>query len=237
MVEKIVKRAVGRPKKDVIDSLSGVYWFKELSRRSKKNAYHLEKEFSQDKFKKNIDGLVDRPCQWNKYESGRHLPSLGLQEKVETVYPGSSILLNYPIWDLLKQRPPSDERLQVMMSNIKPNMTKYIGKPPKELGINVRIKRLNFFLNTPLEDILMNQNIMLRKFTGLLILIVDAENKGDKYLFMSSVHSAILIMPYILEVFFNSIRDDFYDAFKNRYLFNNEKFEPELSTLRLKLNS
>jgi hypothetical protein len=233
MVDQVVKRTVGRPPRDIIDSLRGIYWFKELARRSNKNAYHLEKQFSADKFKKNIDGLVERPCQWNKYASGKHLPSRPLQEKVEAAYPGSSNLLNLPVWDLLRQRAPSDEKLQVIMSNIKPNMTKYIGKPPKELGIRVSVKRLDFFLNTPLEEVLMKQDIMLRKFTGLLILIIDSKNKGDEYLLKASIHSAILLIPFIVDMFFNSIRDDFYDAFKNRFVSNNERFELELSILRV----
>lgn len=234
MTNSVIKRAVGRPKKDAVDPLRGVIWFRKLSERSSKTAYQLEKQFSPDKFKKNIDGLTERPCQWDKYEIGKHLPSRPLQKKVEAAYPESSYWLNLPMWDLLRHRPPSDEKLQITMSSIKPNMTKYIGNTAEELGIRVRvnIRRFNYFLDMTPENILVDQSVILRKFTGLLILVIDAENKEEKILLTRSLGAAILLLPFIIDIYFSTIREEFYDVFRNRFTLNDEYIGLQLSVLR-----
>jgi hypothetical protein len=234
MKDNVIIRAVGRPKKDVVDTLRGVIWFNRVSSLSSKTAYRLEKKFSPDKFKKNIDGLTERPCQWDKYEIGKHLPSRPLQKKVEAAYPGCLHWLNLPVWDLLKHRPPNDEKLQVMMSSIKPNMTKHIGRSAEKLGINLRMNnnRFNYFLKMSPENILVSQDVILLKFTGLLILVIDAENKEDKMLLTRSLSAAILLLPFIMDMFFSMIREELYDVFKNRFTLNDEYIGLQLSVLR-----
>lgn len=223
---------MGRPKNDEVDRLRTIMWFHYISMVSSKNAYQLERQFSPDKFKKDIDGNTVRPCQWSKYENGTHVPSGPLQEKVDAAFPDSSRWLNFPLWSLLKKRPISNQKLQILMSSIKPNMTKYIGKPPKGISIRANTNRYNYFLDMPSEIIMRDQSVMLLKFTGLLILIIDAEKKGDAVLLRRALKASVLILPFIVDMFFNCIRDEFYDVFLNRFSLNDKYIELIFTVLR-----
>lgn len=234
MIKNVAKRAANRPKRELVDRLLTIIWFRKVSLASSKNHIQLGKEFSPDQFKKNIDGENVRPRQWRKYELGIHTPSKALYERVEVVYPGCSVWLSLPIWGLLRCKPPCDEKLQVIMSSIKPNLTKYIGAISDDSGIKVRKNnnRYNYFLDINLKTMMQNQDDILRKFTGLLILVIDAENKEDKTLIRKSLKAAVLLLPYVVDMFFSSIREEFYDVFRDRFVLSNDHIGSELDILR-----
>lgn len=56
------------------------------------------------------DGPVDRKNKWRSYREGRHTPSAGLIEGIESRFPGSRAVLNHPVWQVLRlDRPLQDE--------------------------------------------------------------------------------------------------------------------------------
>lgn len=96
----VLPKRPGRPHKSPLASPQVRAWFWAVSARARKSSgYALEKFFSEEKIKRR-DGIVVRPCKFDKYKRGEHIPSPTLVDKVETELPNTKRWLIHPFWKI-----------------------------------------------------------------------------------------------------------------------------------------
>lgn len=213
------KRTRGRPKKEEVDKVRGIYWFRVVSAKSNKSAYALEKEFSKEQFKL-IDGVVIRPCLWDKYAKGKKLPSNQLVKKVEEVYPGTARILSLDVWSLFRIQFPDSDKLKAIVSNIKPTLVKHIGKYP-EFGARYPLYKKSSI--APLGKIkplhLVDKSSQpLDQFKGLLAILIDGINKQDIEQCRLCLFELIRIIRLIAYHYFYYVQEEFINLFEIRFL-------------------
>lgn len=101
----------GRPKKTKVDALRVRTWFEAVrSISGLSSAYAIEKDLHPESFHRD-KGWVSRPQRWDHYETGTRVPSRELVAYVESVYPGTAVWLQHPIWKALLPHPRSPEEI------------------------------------------------------------------------------------------------------------------------------
>lgn len=66
------------------------------------------------------DGPVDRKNKWRSYREGKHTPSAGLVEGIESRFPGSRAVLNHPVWQLLRLDRPLHAEVSGLLAQLPP---------------------------------------------------------------------------------------------------------------------
>ncbi|MBL4882160.1 MAG: hypothetical protein JKX82_12760 [Oleispira sp.] len=178
----VVKNKMGRPRKDTVDKYRVQTWFKFVSGNSERTAYQLEKEFSPEKFKTDLNGNISHPCIWGKYRAGKVTPGAALLEKVDKKYPGSLFWLNHPIWILLADRTPSREMLKASVAPAKSRLTKIVGEYNPRMRTNILTDEntYNYFYKFDLIKKFggFSERDSIDKLIGALALLIDAEIRG-----------------------------------------------------------
>jgi hypothetical protein len=175
----VVKNKMGRPRKDTVDKYRVQTWFKFVSGNSERTAYQLEKEFSPEKFKTDLNGNISHPCLWGKYRVGKVTPGAALIDKVDKKYPGSLFWLNHPIWILLADRIPSREMLKASVAPAKSRLTKIVGEYNPRMRTNILTDEntYNYFYKFDLVKKFggFSERDSIDKLIGALALLIDAE--------------------------------------------------------------
>ncbi len=195
----VIKRKIGRPCRDPVETYRVQAWFNYVSRMGQHTAYQLEREFSPQSFKKDVDGNTTYPCIWAKYRSGKVTPSAPLMAEVEERYPGSLHWFNHPLWKLLADSTPSPEILKATIAPVKARLTKYVGEysfsaHPRCLSSE---KTYNYFFNFDYKKNFyryLDQN-GLDKLTGALALLIDAEIRKSPIQYKYAYNAVIYNIP------------------------------------------
>lgn len=88
--------------RDPVEILRVRYWYQGVSQRMRSgSAYQLEKHYEPQKFLK-IDGRIQYPNKWIKYQIGKITPGRKLVRLVECENPGTERELNHPLWEVLR---------------------------------------------------------------------------------------------------------------------------------------
>ncbi|MET0116427.1 MAG: hypothetical protein ABW090_03280 [Sedimenticola sp.] len=93
----------GRPKnKNQTKPLKAKAWFYYVAARLhlKRTGYALENYLEPEKVRRNDDGTVTRPCKYDGYKKGLHIPDPDLVDEVDLIAPGSKSLLYHPFWEV-----------------------------------------------------------------------------------------------------------------------------------------
>ncbi|MCU7853312.1 MAG: hypothetical protein KZQ80_13990 [Candidatus Thiodiazotropha sp. (ex Monitilora ramsayi)] len=88
--------------KSCIKQLKVKAWFYYVATKLdlKPTGYALEKHFDRKRIKPNDAGTISRPCKFDKYQKGLHMPNPELIDKIEIEAQGSKSLIYHPFWDL-----------------------------------------------------------------------------------------------------------------------------------------
>ncbi len=115
----------GRPKKSPADIVRGLLWFRIIQTifRGAK-PYSIEKFFSPEKFRKDADRATIRPCQWDKYASGRCLPRKKTVEGIGYHFRETKYWFDHPIWRLLNPSRISEEEIKAILTENHPSLIK-----------------------------------------------------------------------------------------------------------------
>ncbi|MCU7931134.1 MAG: hypothetical protein KZQ90_10060 [Candidatus Thiodiazotropha sp. (ex Codakia rugifera)] len=131
-----MEKTAGRPpNKSPIKPLRVKSWFYYVAARLdlKRTGYALESYLEQEKVKRNHEGTVNRPCKYDRYKKGLHIPELTLVDRVEDIVPGSKSLLNHPFWEVAN--PIEDiAELYVHLNKLSPEVVNLLFHPGTEPG-------------------------------------------------------------------------------------------------------
>lgn len=102
----------GGQRRDVVDALATVAWFRHLRGRSQDTSpYAIGRSVEPDAYWKTEERVRFHRNKWPKYERGKHRPDAALTNLAEQVYPGSARELNSALWRFLKKIPESSKAL------------------------------------------------------------------------------------------------------------------------------
>lgn len=93
-----------QPRRSIIDQVRTIFWFQfVLKSTGCQTAFELERLIEPDSFSTNPEGGTKYKNKCSKYKTGKHTPSSQFTQKVEEKFaPGSSQILNMPLWDAFK---------------------------------------------------------------------------------------------------------------------------------------
>lgn len=93
-----------QPRRSAIDQVRTIFWFQfVLKSTGCQTAFELERLIEPDSFSTNPEGGTKYKNKCSKYKTGKHTPSSQFTQKVEAKFaPGSSQILNMPLWDAFK---------------------------------------------------------------------------------------------------------------------------------------
>lgn len=126
----------GRPARHPIDTLRTQFWFNLVSQCAQKSAYHLEKEFHPENFRRNEAWLV-RSRRWDRYREGKMVPKDELIDRVEGVYPGVADWFRAPFWEAFKVGTLSQDEVSRRLLTLEPGIPDILfksadGRPTRE---------------------------------------------------------------------------------------------------------
>lgn len=116
------------------------FYYVATSLRLKHTGYALETYLEQDKVRKSDEGTI-RPCKYDGYKKGLHLPRPALIDQVEILAPGSKSLINHPFWDITN--PINDiTELYIHLNKLRPEVRDLLFFPGTDPGkIPIRNRR------------------------------------------------------------------------------------------------
>lgn len=118
----------GRPPRHPIDALRTQFWFNLVSQCAQKSAYHLEKEFHPESFRRDEAWLV-RSRRWDRYRDGKMVPKDELIDRVEGVYPGCADWFRAPFWEAFKAGHLSQDEVSRRLLALEPGIPDLLFKP------------------------------------------------------------------------------------------------------------
>lgn len=93
------------PRHDAVDVVRTALWYASVEQRLRgATAYEVEKLIEPEAFGKNQYGDRYHRNKWSGYRVGRHKPNARLIERVEKYAPGSAILINHLLWDVIRKK-------------------------------------------------------------------------------------------------------------------------------------
>lgn len=69
-----------------------------------------------------LKGPEDRKNKWRSYKNGRHTPSHRLAQETEVKFPGSTRLLNHPVWPALRMDKNPDQLVADLLIQVPPDI-------------------------------------------------------------------------------------------------------------------
>lgn len=137
-MQSLRTRGRGRPRKCPTDALKVKAWFAEVADRSGlTSAYAMECHFSAEMVMRR-DGVTERPCKFDKYRRGEHLPRISLIEKIDEEFPGTKRLMYHSIWEILECSISGVEDLHIRLGMLRPEVTSILFNPEKGSNGNPR---------------------------------------------------------------------------------------------------
>lgn len=180
------QRRRGRPPKDATDALRTCAWFYAVQSRSgNASAYALEKQFFATC--KNSEGSRISTGNWRQYRYGRRVPNEELVSRVEQLYPKTRVLLELPFWELIRVPAPSFERVHVLMSSLRSDITELLFYPSSIHG--PRLER--FRLKEPYGAL--DRMSDIEALSAAIGLIREAEYEDNEYQHYQSAVIALRI--------------------------------------------
>lgn len=99
-------RRIGRPRREPVDRIRTQAWFSHIALEEGLSAYKLEERYDKHQFRRE-GALTARPKKWDRYRRGDSTPNAAQVIKMAQLHPYSAELIHHPLWDVLRQRPPS----------------------------------------------------------------------------------------------------------------------------------
>lgn len=132
-------------RRDVVDALATVAWFRCLRTRSEgASPYAVGQVIEPEGYWKTDERVRFHRNKWSKYERGKHRPSASLVDIADKAYPGSSRELNAVLWRFLRRVPSSAKVLVELEEQLDPEVRLLINRwrPAIQSSKSGSIKRL-----------------------------------------------------------------------------------------------
>ncbi|MDR7299513.1 hypothetical protein J2X16_004883 [Pelomonas aquatica] len=157
MVTPSQPRGRGRPKRHEVDVLFTRLWFDGVKAKSRlRSAYAIELTLEPDLVRQGPDGLI-RPCKWDGYEAGRHVPTgkpgeVSPVDLAEVQYPGTAKFFNSPLRTLLRDSTESMEWILNQLQGLPPKLRRMLFEPKVAQGLAPKLKSFNLGLALQLAN-------------------------------------------------------------------------------------
>ena len=120
-------RKPGRPQKCQIDRFRTMAWYTSVEGRIHPfTSYAVEKHFNPDKFIYVRDKGMKRPCKFDKYKQGKHVPCDKLVDEIENEFKGTKEWLIHPLWEISKPPTLEVEKIYKLLAELKPSIKNLI---------------------------------------------------------------------------------------------------------------
>lgn len=160
-------------KRTVEDVMRTVLWFDLVkSGLSARSAYEVGKKVSPNKFVDCEFDVTERNTKWHSYETGKHIPSKLLIDKVDQLVPGSKIIINHPIWQILSTENPTKRQISEFLFAIDIDLRKLILSKPESIHFINHRKTVSKTLFDALE-----RRYSLDSLAALIILLKESVAK------------------------------------------------------------
>ena len=183
-----------RRPKNVVDQIRIKAWFAAVKQQSGfESTYSLGKHFSTTgkyAFRKNKESF--HPSKWNKYERGEDAPKSDLITRVENEFKGTARWIDLPLWDVIRDTPPSCIQIRDAIGRARPNLAKYI---LDETGSINKSEAISKKLLAPHSIDSLSRQCDLDTLAALCGLMRYAELHRNNFLYVESV---VACMPVLL---------------------------------------
>lgn len=120
-------RGRGRPLREPVDQFRTQIWFEYISAVEGLSAYKLEQKYEIGQFQ--YEGALNaRPKKWDRYRRGDSSPNAAQIEKMGRKHPESEYIINHPLWDMLRRKPPTAKAIIDHIMPISAALGRYLSK-------------------------------------------------------------------------------------------------------------
>lgn len=178
-----------------------------------KSWYVVENALEAEAFGRDTKGRICHRGKWNDYAEGIHVPQKRLVGQVELIIPGSSAVLNHPVWQIRDLSPQRATGIaNQFLSGLSLEVHHHLFHVLKD-G-HLQRKRITKQTLTYLET---QQN--LSGLCALAIIILEASGKENKRLALQAgcvLFRALLRLPIEAAPWLAQIATDLFELFKQR---------------------
>jgi hypothetical protein len=116
----------GRPPNGPIDRIRVMVWLWAVAiALGKKSGYALELHFTPEKVQR-YKGITKRPCKFDKFKRGDHVPKPELVDMIEEQVPGTKVWLEHPLWKVAKTSVTNIDELYKILGNLRPGISELL---------------------------------------------------------------------------------------------------------------
>lgn len=187
-----------RQRRHEIDAIRTVCWFHALRIAAGATSTYQMDELIEVPLAFGPDAGIDRKNKWRSYRKGIHTPSVKLVDAIEQRFAGSRVLLNHPVWQMLRLDRPVPELIPSLLVSLPPAVYVLVrNKGPDALDRLVVPNRWNVVRLRQLERQVGLDSLAC--LVALLRLSAESGNSVQAFKFGRSVcRSLLLIGPWLL---------------------------------------
>lgn len=195
-------------RKNEMDVLRTAFWFATLKDRLRvKTAYKVEKELNLRASSDDSERIPEN--KWPKYEVGLRLPQKSLVARVEARLPGTQVIFNHVLWQVLQTRLPVAEHADDWLHQLSPEVLRYVFKSKgfsySRVLASTRVLRS------------LERNAGIDSLTYLTILLREMSEEGGNPLSIElgrSIYRMLLVLS-VTECFGN-FAEIFFDIYRQK---------------------